>query len=154
MIYSIIAYLIALVAFGIWALFNLRMDGWRKYVSAPGYTIVSALSFFCFTQSLGSPVPSWMVFNRQDISVISMYSVEGKTIYIWGFANSSEPKVIAFPWSDKDGEEIAKAQGQQKEHPGDIILEWGMPPQGSTDDNSNDFSLKFIPLYPPEKEGD
>lgn len=120
---SIIAFLLAVLLLGIHTFYNIRTDGWRKYVGSLGFSIVIGSALFGFTQTLGSCIPQWAAFgSRMDILAIA-YD-EPNAIYLWG-VEDNQPKCVALPWSEEEAQQV---RGQETQG-GQLEYVWGSGPE-------------------------
>jgi len=123
MIYSLIGYACLVLLIGIYVLYSLRLDTWRKWLGPLGYMSIVGLSLLVYNQTLGFCKPTWMRIVKEDINVLALAIEEPKNIYIWGsIAGTNEPVCYIFPYSEENVKQAQEGEEEAEKSGGTLVF--------------------------------
>jgi hypothetical protein len=148
----VLLYLAAVLVLGLYCLFALPRDGWRRIAGPTLLAVVYLAVLIGGARLLGRPLPSWLELpDQRDAQVLAASFDEGKAIYVWlRVPWADEPRAYALPWSESTAAALHDVMQQVQANGGSGAMM--RAPFGShTPDEQRPAYLQPVAALPPKQ---
>jgi hypothetical protein len=151
----IILYLAAVLVLGLYCLFALPRDGWRRITGPAVLAVLYAALLVGGARLLGRPLPGWLELpDQRDAQVLAASFDEGKAIYVWlRVPWADEPRAYALPWSEATAASLHDVMRQAQQDGGSGGTAMMRAPFGAqVPDQPHPAYLQPVAALPPKQQ--